>query len=191
MGLLFFLQSNHITNEQKCQRLYTALFSGIGLLFLIGGVNMKKVDEKFEYVLFNFWVAGWSARMLSKELKKTGVNVSHTTIAKYFKQFKKQFGVAKDVAMMYAMRLFEIFKSYKQNNTDDAVVIRELIDLIMDVVLRAEVIKKSNQAIVITNDFEGIKKELYDAFNNQIQDIKEIIIDEEQKQFLVLTKRGD
>jgi len=141
---------------------------------------MKKVDEKFEFVLFNMWMAGISARKVSKELKVNGINISHTTVARYYKKFEEEYRVNKDISHLYAIRLFEAF--------------REIRDLIFYISLRAEIIRNSKQATVVTDNFEKLKKRLLDAFNNEFQSISEIIIDEEKQQFLVISKelkRGD
>lgn len=155
---------------------------------------MRKVDEKFEFVLFNIWMAGISARKVSKELKVNGINISHTTVARYYKKFEEEYRVNKDISHLYAIRLFDIYKAMIKQQINEYEAFREIRDLIFYISLRAEIIRKSKQATVVTDNFEKLKKRLLDAFNNEFQSISEIIIDEENQQFLVISKelkRGD
>ena len=155
---------------------------------------MKKVDEKFELVLFNTWMAGISARKVSKELKVNGINISHTTVARYYKKFEEEYRVNKDISHLYAIRLFDIYKAMIDQQINEYEAFGEIRDLIFYISLRSEIIRNSKQATVVTDNFEKLKKRLLDAFNNEFQSISEIIIDEEKQQFLVISKelkRGD
>ena len=90
---------------------------------------MKKVDEKFELVLFNMWMAGISARKVSKELKVNGINISHTTVARYYKKFEEEYRVNKDISHLYAIRLFDIYKAMINQQINEYEAFREIRDL--------------------------------------------------------------